>query len=376
MHDSVAFIAAPYGFGPTSKAIAISSYLPRWIKKVFLSDGPPLELAKQSNEFSTTARLNFACDADCAAERLSEYEVLVFVNSTRFIEASSKVAESVIFVDTLAWLRDSRPKCHDLLDSYFAQRFFQHPFSPDLMALENFQPVGAIIPKRAPKKVRERCFEIHKKRRSPLIHCGGLCSPAMLPGADTAFVETMLACFSSETPMRIILPRHLHAEVVGYSRSNLTLIECSPVTVQEHIEDSPVSLTTSGIEFTYESLSLGVPILFLPPFNATQYLQLDYHLKQIDHVVPFDLGEQTDLNFDSLDEKTTLLQKQGVNGEWRRQFEEVARRWTDISLNRGGSSLEDLRKDQMTFVSRVGDDGAQTIAEYLTRRIHRREAIG
>ena len=112
MRKSIAFIAAPYGFGPSPKAVAISSYLPRSIERVFLSDGPQLEMARSSNEFSSCVRLDFSSDGESVNERLSSFDVLIFVNSTRFISASAKPGRSMVLVETLAWLRENRPPVH------------------------------------------------------------------------------------------------------------------------------------------------------------------------------------------------------------------------------------------------------------------------
>jgi hypothetical protein len=112
--NAVAFIAAPYGFGPSSKAIAISSYLPRSLHRVFFSDGPPLEMAQRSQEFSNCFRLDFEASKDSAVQLLSTYSTLVFVNTTRFITASPQSGQSIILVETLGWLRGSPPACSHL----------------------------------------------------------------------------------------------------------------------------------------------------------------------------------------------------------------------------------------------------------------------
>src|ERR1043166_6891771 len=105
--DSVAFVAAPYGFGPSSKAIAISSYLPRSIERVFFGDGPSLDLARDSGEFCACTRLDFGMSGVEVAEAMSRYRILVFVNSTRFLYNCSQSDASIVFVDTLAWIRES-----------------------------------------------------------------------------------------------------------------------------------------------------------------------------------------------------------------------------------------------------------------------------
>src|SRR5262245_47927121 len=112
--DAVAFIAAPYGFGPCSKAVAISSYLPRSVDRVVSSDGRPLEMAHRSQQFSHCFQLDLTISQDSAAQMLSSYRPLVFVNTTRFIGGSPQLGQSTILVETLGWLRASPPACSHL----------------------------------------------------------------------------------------------------------------------------------------------------------------------------------------------------------------------------------------------------------------------
>src|ERR1700735_5307211 len=204
VQSAVAFIAAPYGFGPTSKAIAISSHLPRTIERVFFSDGPPLELAQRSNEFSECIRLNFGSSPEGAERLLSSYKILLFINTTRFITPSSKAGRTVILVDTLGWLRASRPSCFSFLSAYFAQRFFDHPFASDIELMDNFHEIGAIVPK-AISVTSNATLAGSIAHKSPIIHCGGLFSPAMCEGADDVFSEYLLQTLASvQLPLRVI----------------------------------------------------------------------------------------------------------------------------------------------------------------------------
>jgi hypothetical protein len=377
MNKSAAFIAAPYGFGPSSKAIAISSHLPRSIDRVFFSDGPPLELAQRSNEFSSCVQLDFTWQEDRVAELLSSHSVLVFVNSTRFIPASSREVGSIILVDTLAWLRKSRPACSRLLTAYFAQRFFDHCFSTDITSMENFHAVGAIVPTAISVKSNNRNHADSIRVKSPLIHCGGLCSPAMYQGADEEFVEQMFESIKTiKEPLRVVLPKHLHNPFLSRVTEHVSLIDCSPLSVHEHISGSSFSLTTSGIEFTYESLFLGVPTLSLPPFNATQYLQLEYHQQSFNGCVPFHLApEQYELSFACLDKATGDIQKRGVRDTWRTQFEMVASRLEKIMAQTPIVALDDLRRKQLRAVQKVGSNGAQIIATHVVQSLHKEEVL-
>jgi hypothetical protein len=371
VQSAVAFIAAPYGFGPTSKAIAISSHLPRSIERVFFGDGPPLELARRSNEFSECIRLDFGSSQEGAARLLSSYKILLFVNTTRFITPSSKTGRTVVLVDTLGWLRASKPSSFSSLSAYFAQRFFNHPFASDIESMDIFHEIGAIVPKAISVTSSNAILAGSIAHKSPIIHCGGLFSPVMCEGADDAFLEHLLQTLAKvKLPVRIILPKNLHERYLDRLPDDISLIDCSPLTVQEHIEGSSFSLTTSGIEFTYESMLLGVPTIFLPPFNASQYLQLEHHRAAHGDWIPFHPGEaKSQFDFTSLDDATAEVQRIGAQKLWRVQFGQIGQ-FLQVTLQKNPFyRLDRIRRDQECAIQRVGSKGAHIVASYALREL-------
>src|SRR5947209_8069733 len=145
--NRVAFVAAPYGDGPSSKAVAIASHLPDSIERDFFGDGPPLELARASLEFANSTGLDFGASAEEVAKVLAQYRAVVFVNMTSFLAATSRNDNSLVFVDTLAWIRRSWPYPLPPESTYFAQRFFDYGFSSDLEGADSFYATSAIVPK-------------------------------------------------------------------------------------------------------------------------------------------------------------------------------------------------------------------------------------
>ncbi len=361
--NCVAFVAAPYGFGPSSKAIAIASHLPNSIERVFYSDGPALDLALASREFRKCIRLDFNAPPNKVGEIMSRYRSVVFVNTTRFLTASSQKGNSLVFVDTLAWIRRSGISSLPPLSAYFAQRFYNHCFADDLESTGFFQATGAIVP----KMFTNPKWESIASKKSPIVHCGGLFSPAMRPGADATFVTHLCTTLNKMgRPVRVILPKYLHSQFATLATSGISLIDCSPVDVKEHIEGSLFALTTSGIEFTYESALLGVPTLFLPPFNATQLLQLDYHRRQFNGSVPFFLNLQDQSsNLQSLDTATAAIQTEGMSGTWNKQFQQLGCHLKHAYSGDFLNTLATLQKQQERSFATVGGDGGHTIASQI-----------
>lgn len=369
MRNSVAFIAAPYGFGPSSKAVAISSYLPRSIERVFVSEGPPLEMARGSNEFSTCIHLDFSAEIESVEKQLSSYDVLVFINSTRFILPSITTGRPTILVETLAWLRDARPPCAPLLSAYFAQGFFHWPFASELESMENFYAIGVIVPRTVSAAFGANGASSPTK--SPLVHCGGLFSPAMIDGAAEEFAAQAFAAITTlKEPVRAILPAHLHERFRTRVADSISLLDCSPLSVHEHIMGSEFSITTTGIEFTYESMLLGAPTLFLPPFNASQYFQLAFHRNACSDSVPFgaDAGRRP-VEFSSLHQATAEIQKVGMAGIWGVQFEEVSRFLQRLLPKERTPILRRIRERQQKAIEGIGVDGAQRVASHALREV-------
>lgn len=137
--NHVAFIAAPYGYGPVSKAVAISTYLPSSISRTFIGDGPSIALAQKSRAFNRCIRIDFTQRIEHIQECLAKFQVLVFINTTRFIGAWCKANHYVIYVDTLAWLHGEPPPNAGLAHSYVGQTFFHHPVCDQLSQMATFQ---------------------------------------------------------------------------------------------------------------------------------------------------------------------------------------------------------------------------------------------
>lgn len=368
MRCSVAFIVAPYGFGPSSKAVAISSYLPRSVDRVFVGQGPPLEMARQSDEFSACVPLNFHNGAGDASALLAGFDVLIFVNSTRFISASLISGRPAILVETLAWLRDEPPPGAPMLCAFFAQRFLDHPFCPALEAMANFFAIGPIVPKGL--SAAQRNVRTPGPVRSPILHCGGLFSPVMVHGAAETFVTHALgAAGQFNGTMRALLPLHLHEAVPTSLERKIHLVESSSLSVHEQLVGSEFALTTTGIEFTYESMLLGVPTIFLPPFNASQHFQARHHARTCSDSVPFEFGGEAPSEFEALHDATTTLQHAGMDGRWPTQFAAVSNFLERFTPEERGPFLSRLQARQRSMIGCMGADGAQAVAARILREV-------
>lgn len=364
---TVAFVAAPYGFGPSSKAIAISSILPPSVERIFVGQGPSLDMARQSKEFASCVNADFRGDTTSNSTPLLDYDMLVFINSTRFMSASVVAKRPTFLVDTLAWLRQEPPPNVAGLHAFFGQRFFNHRFSPAIERLHNFRAVGPIMPK---NRANFSSPQNPVPRRLPIVHFGGLYSPMMVEGACESFLNAALDALNAyPEEVRIILPAHLHKQAESKIGTHILLLQCSAISVHDYIAGSEFALTTAGIEFSYESILAGVPTVFLPAFNSSQVFQLNYHRKWCSASVPLRLDCMSPCDFSKLHETTAAIQRRGMEGFWRKQFDSVTQFLSAFRAETRRLLLDNIREHQQSQVKGLDGNGANIIAAQLLRKI-------
>ena len=370
MRKTLGIIAAPYGFGPTSKAIAIASFFPAHAKPTFLSEGPPLELARSSAAFGDCLKLPFNAAPNVAEDALAEFDILLFVNSTRFITPSLAEKLSVILVETLAWLRDGPPDCHSYLRAFFAQNFFNRSFPEEIANLENFREVGAILPQEYPKRTRS-VYTANLAEKRPLVQCGGLFSTQMIGGSAEFFLSQAIDLARRiEPPPRIIVPEHLRRFALDKATTEIEIVATTPLSISDHLLRSEYVVATSGIEFTYEAMFLGVPVLFLPPFNASQACQLDFHRTANPISVSFDcLNADVPSGHSRMHAWTARIQTSGMQGAWHSQFNRVSNYLDSFAGKKKTDVLTALCRQQKSLLSSLGMSGGQMIAEYCLNEL-------
>ncbi|WP_085519856.1 MULTISPECIES: hypothetical protein [Cyanophyceae] len=358
----IAFVVAPYGFGPTAKTIAITQQIIRLSKIpkiVFISQGPATEIAEGINLFSEVWNIDFYnSHALCCIS--DDCDVLVFVNTSRHIlRLSSFASKKLYFVDTLAWVRDKPIQCMHLLDAYFAQEFFGYEVSKQIKNRSNYIPTGIISQYINDQSTRS--IDDGYSKRS-VVHLGGFFSPAMLKDSDIYFLNMVLIMLKEiEHFFDLILPPYMLPKA-SMIPENVNCISCSPDEVPRILLDGFISLTTSGIEHTYESILLNKPTMFLPPFNMTQYLQL-VHLNRIfPGSVRFDFSSQFEsISSNNLDTSTFRIQSMGVDGIWEKQFNQLKAFLQKKFKSSDFKFLKVIHDIQSEMIRNIPRDGAQVI---------------
>jgi len=273
---TVVFTAAPYCYGPTAKAICIAEEFFGECEMIFVGMEPGVSLARNS-VFSRVMKVN---DRDCwdtdSLRVLANADLLVSALDYRALPLAAACGVPSVFLDTLFWLRNEPPPHTELASVYLAQQFFQTPQCSHLEFCDRFIEVGPILPKRLDE------WSLPRVKAMPLdvvVNFGGLQSPAMRPGADRDFImltsRILEACLPNACRVRFALPRYLQ------SASGLVSDICNRFTIEyptqsefhKALQKCDLLIATPGLETVYEATAAGVPMVFLPPYNATQLLQ-------------------------------------------------------------------------------------------------------
>jgi len=104
-------------------------------------------------------------------------------------------------------------------------------------------------------------------------------SPATLVGADRAYIDWVLRILEATASLlktaTVCLPRYLEGVYPHRSRVHPAISFRFPTDHEFHdlLRATDVLITVPGQEVVFESIYAGIPLIFLPPSNATQAFQ-------------------------------------------------------------------------------------------------------
>jgi len=249
------------------------------------------------------------------------------------------------------------------LNAYFAQEFFECEVSKQIKEKSNYIPTGIIA--QPPNNQNTRSTDDSYPKRS-IVHLGGFFSPAMHKGSDAYFLHLVLKMLKElDHFFDLILPSYIQP-ITSRIPNNVNFISCSPNEIPRILSHALISFTTSGIEHVYESILLNKPIIYLPPFNMTQYLQLCYLNINFPESVKFSFSEQfKEISSDKLDISTFEIQLMGAGGVWEQQFNQLKSFLQRKFKSSDFEFLKSISDTQSTIMQNISRDGAQLIANKI-----------
>lgn len=268
----VTIIAAPFGFGPTGKSLAISRELiKRGYSVKILGDENTLKLANDAGILAY--KYKYRTEINLADLR-SKVVVSYLDISTKIINLSDI---PLVFADSLFWLRGWFEREYDYpAIMTLSQRFFKNPLPEEINKTKEFHEVGAIL---SPGFLTD----LPKKQKRLVFYPGGLRSPYLGDEYGKAYYDWCLAVILksaacakwSHSDFVFILPPQLNREDVLNQLDELNikyLINCS--NTAEFFLSATHAFISPGIETTLESLASGINPLFTPAFNGSHIPQL------------------------------------------------------------------------------------------------------
>jgi hypothetical protein len=268
----VLLIAAPFGFGPGSMALALAEYLHGKYRVSICTSGSAADfVAANAGEGVQVIRGVFR-NVFATRESLAAYGAFIAINQVPALRhlAALGLGGVSIFLDTLAEWRaeyDREPLPGGLLGHFVQDELH----GPD--GRRAAHPTGAVVvgpvlwpPEGVPAVARER--------RGILVHTGGMTSP--LAGHDPVNV---IAAQLVWPIVLAIAARGERVTVMGNAEvlrrqapaADVELLgSVSPARAQEEIATTKLLVTTPGTGAVLEAMALRTPILLLPPMNSTQ----------------------------------------------------------------------------------------------------------
>lgn len=266
--------AAPFCYGPTAKLLCLASELQAGHRITYVGGEPGLSLARSAHfdeVIRNDDRDNWNSNALAA---LTRADCLVSALDARALNVAANCGVPTAFIDTLLWLRTEALPHSRIADLYIAQAFFRSHSEQVVAGFSNFLTVGPILPK---------SIEMARppgRDEGILVNFGGLTSPVMENAADTRFIEWILKAIREANLGRrrlvVCIPLHLASAGALATKllPNAQIHSPSASEFHELVAECRVLLTVPGLEVALEALYLSRELVFLPPHNGTQALQL------------------------------------------------------------------------------------------------------
>lgn len=268
----VTIIAAPFGFGPTGKSIAIARELIRRGYSVkILGDKNTLKLANDADflayEYKYRTEINLA--------NLRSKVVVSYLDVSTKIINSSNIP--LILADSLFWLRGWFEREYDYpAIMTLSQKFFKDPLLKEINKTNEFHEVGAILSPRF-------LSDLPNKQKRLIFYPGGLRSPYLGDEYGRAYYNWCLSVILESANRAewdygdfvFILPPQLNSEDILEQLKKIGikyLINCS--NIAEFFLSATHAFISPGIETTLESLASGINPLFTLAFNGSHIPQL------------------------------------------------------------------------------------------------------
>lgn len=361
----IVLTAAPYCYGPTAKVLCLAAELIRRHRVTYVGDEPGLSLARAAGLHDVIQNRDRDCWSQPALRALAQASCLVSALDGRAIKQATTAGVPSAFLDTLLWLRTAPLPFTQNAPLYIAQNFLRAPSASVTRQLPHLRMVGPILSDDLNSLPQSRA------NQRIVVNFGGLTSPIMQSDADIRYISWVLAALARTSlqalDLVVCIPLHLSA-AVGMARTILpaaTIISPSMAAFHQTVANCDVVLTTPGLEAVLEAGFLSRAIVFLPPHNGTQTLQLaEYVRHNVGDASPaLALGQSNHVDGDDLHALTRTVQtinhNRSANGSLTREL--------GGAIEHGVRAALRLGAPQYPALNALGGEGRAMAANLIER---------
>lgn len=265
----IVFCALPYGYGPAAKMVVLAEHLAGLgLRPTCLAHGVACELAADNPAFSSVISAPAADSA--AVEAIRSADLVVSFMDQDYASLALERGTPLHVVDSLLWMRERVPACFLQADRYWVQEF---PGVRERAATLSPPPVvvGPIIKKEPPPRPR--------RRQGLVVNLGGYESPYSPAGDDSGYADFVLTALvasglRSAFPdgVSLLVGRNCAGRFAGDIRCDgIEVLSLPHREAEARFAGAEMVLTSPGLTATLECFRAGVPTLFLPPQNYSQW---------------------------------------------------------------------------------------------------------
>lgn len=354
--------AITFGFGPISKLLSIAEVLNQNYILDYIGSGSSYFLAKRSQCFDKTYEIDTSVlDKSLISEVIDKYDVIISVLNPEFGEIALERGKRLIVIDSLFYMWKEISSVWKNCDLLIIQSLYNEKKRIKKESLKNAQIVGPIISNKIQKEASDNKL---------LINFGGadypyLDMPDLIPQFICDLIEYINVFNGFKYKTITIGPRYCEKLNV-LKEYGFNIMSCSHNDFLSELQTTEMLLTIPGLTTSFEAFSLGIPTLFLPPLNYSQYRNLKIFEE-------FGIAGDS-INWDKIYkfDDNKIIESKGVKKIESFLFNSLQDKCIHqmiklriITLLNDFSQMKSLVKLQKEFFLNIGGNGTNTAIKYI-----------
>jgi len=277
-------VAQNYAFGPIGKLLTITPYLKKAGHEIhFIGEGTAYQLGSKE-DFDSISRID--TDSPDFEEKMGDAfkkaNILLSCMDMSSIRLAQKVGLPTIWLDTLFWWRNEIPDYILNVDCYIKQDSVSDDRNKQLYGpkIKNLKSVGPLVDLSV--------LETRREKNQVIVAFGGMEAKGWYKvGKETNYPFLLkklleLVDFSEYESVLITGNERVIKEMDSMKKTNHKFIfqTLQHSKFAQELANSKLAIMAPGLETPLEAFSYNVPTIFLPPSNASNYMQLNSFIQE------------------------------------------------------------------------------------------------